>query len=131
MSSGCRTCLWVCLWLGLGQNDGATPLYVASENGHVDVVKALVKAGAALNQAEVCDRMPSCVSSVVCTRMSLGRRTGADIFVSSGESRACACIHGLGQNDGRTPLFIASREGHVPVVEALVTAGAALNQAKV
>jgi hypothetical protein len=42
-----------------GQTDGATPLYAASEKGHVGVVKALVKAKAALDQAKVCDRMPS------------------------------------------------------------------------
>ncbi len=35
------------------QRTGATPLCVASEKGHVEVVKALVKAGAALSQAEV------------------------------------------------------------------------------
>ncbi len=44
----------MCLWLGLGQNDGRTPLYIASQNGHVAVVEALVKAEAALNQAGVC-----------------------------------------------------------------------------
>jgi hypothetical protein len=36
-----------------GQADGCTPLYVGSRNGHMDVVRALVGAGAAVNQAEV------------------------------------------------------------------------------
>ena len=40
------------------QTDGATPLLVASEEGHVAVVKALVKAGATVDQAMVWDRMP-------------------------------------------------------------------------
>ncbi len=35
------------------QGDGATPLYVASENGHVEAVQALLGAGASLNQATV------------------------------------------------------------------------------
>ncbi len=37
------------------QTDGGTPLYVASQNGHVEVVRALVGAGAAVNQAWVRD----------------------------------------------------------------------------
>ena len=59
-----------------GQTDGATPLYAASEKGHVAVVKALVKAGATVDQATVWDRMPfSAAGGVWCARMSLVRRT--------------------------------------------------------
>ena len=36
-----------------GQTTGATPLHIASENGHVEAVRALVELGAAVNQAEV------------------------------------------------------------------------------
>jgi hypothetical protein len=57
----------------LGQTDGRTPLYTACREGHVAVVevlgKALVKAGASVNQAAVCDRMPSCAAGRV---VSLG-----------------------------------------------------------
>ena len=35
------------------QTHGATPLYGASQNGHVEVVRALVELGASVNQAGV------------------------------------------------------------------------------
>jgi hypothetical protein len=35
------------------QGDGCTPLYVASHNGHMDVVRALLGTGAAVNQVTV------------------------------------------------------------------------------
>ena len=36
-----------------GQTTGATPLYIASEKGLVEAVRALVELGAAVNQAKV------------------------------------------------------------------------------
>jgi ankyrin repeat protein len=36
-----------------GQTDGATPLFITSQEGHVEAVRALVELGAAVNQAEV------------------------------------------------------------------------------
>ena len=42
----------VCLRL---QTGGCTPVHAASENGHVEVVRALVGAGAAVNEADVRD----------------------------------------------------------------------------
>ncbi len=42
------------------QTDGCTPLYVASEKGHDEVVRALVGAGAAVNQATVCEDLGGC-----------------------------------------------------------------------
>ena len=35
------------------QTSGATPLCIASENGHVECVRTLLDRGAAINQAEV------------------------------------------------------------------------------
>ena len=36
-----------------GQSGGFTPLFVASQHGRIEVVRALVGAGAAVNQANV------------------------------------------------------------------------------
>ncbi len=41
------------------QTTGVTPLYIASQNGHVECVRALLGGGAAINQAEV-----GCASSM-------------------------------------------------------------------
>jgi hypothetical protein len=47
--------LCMCGVCGLVQADGATPMYIASVYGNVEVVRALVGAGAAVNQAKVCE----------------------------------------------------------------------------
>ena len=45
-----QECLLSSLSLYILQN-GASPLYVASQNGHTDIVDVLVKAGADVHQA--------------------------------------------------------------------------------
>jgi hypothetical protein len=42
---------------GTAQSDGWTPLCMASEEGVVEMLKALIVAGAAVNQATVCGVM--------------------------------------------------------------------------
>ncbi len=51
-----------------GQTDGATPLYIASFNGHVEAVRALVELGAAVNQATV-GLLDVYYGVVVCTHL--------------------------------------------------------------
>ena len=42
------------------QTNGATPLYIACQNGHVECVRALLGSGAVVNQATVgCERSMS------------------------------------------------------------------------
>ena len=39
----------------LAQGDGATPLFVACEGGHVDAVRLLLERGAAFNSSALCE----------------------------------------------------------------------------
>ena len=48
--------------MGFVLQDGRSPLYMASQNGHIDVVKTLIEAGANINQAQkVSTHIPTCV----------------------------------------------------------------------
>ncbi len=53
-----------------GQTDGATPLYIASQKGHVEAVRALVELGAAVNHAKVV-RKEGSFWMVVCTHLTV------------------------------------------------------------
>ena len=89
---------------------GLTPLYIASQNGHGEVVQALLEAGVDVNQTTSV-RTPRCL--VVLTPICLlGRR-----------------LHGLASvtaplQDGVSAAFIAAQNGFPLVVQALLAAGA-------
>jgi hypothetical protein len=64
------------------QTDGATPLYIASQNGHVECVRALLGGGAAINQA-----------NVSCAGLIAGHRGGLCVWGSLGAcGHACKCF---------------------------------------
>ncbi len=96
-------------------DDGATPLFMASQNGHAEVVEILVKAGADLNQG-------------------LDGETPLYIASQNGHNKVVAILLKAGADlnqspdDGATPLYIASQNGHNKVVAILLKAGADLNQ---
>ncbi len=67
------------------QTDGATPLYAASQEGHDEVVRALVGAGAAVNQAAVREDLGGCWCS--------GVRWWLDVGSQHARAALCACVH--------------------------------------
>ena len=66
------------------QTDGATPLYIASQEGHDEVVRALVGAGAAVNQATVCDDLGG--------RWCSGARGWLVFGLQHARAASCACV---------------------------------------
>jgi hypothetical protein len=53
VSCVCLACVHVCCACAREQTDGTTPLITASLKGHVEVVRALVDGGTAVNHVKV------------------------------------------------------------------------------
>jgi ankyrin repeat protein len=100
--------------------DGTTPLFMAAQKGHLEVVRALVtELGADVNQATQDGATPLLIAAgkghlkVV---RALVTELGADVNQAA--------------QNGVTPLLIAAQEGHLEAVRALVMElGADVNQA--
>jgi hypothetical protein len=92
------------------QNDGATPLMVASLNGHADRVKLLLAAGANVNATKD-GSMPLMGASLK------GHADVVKLLLAAGANVNAADKY------GNTPLFYASKNGHDSVVQLLKAAG--------
>jgi len=92
--------------------NGETPLFIASQNGHTEIVKALLTRGAAINQARTDGATPLLIASYN------GHTATVQALLAAGANVNQACT------DGATPLSIAAIRGHVEhmeVVKALFT----------
>ena len=83
----------------------ATPLYIAGQNGHLDVVRHLVEVGAGIAAQN-------------------GHLDVVRHLVEAGADKDKA------DNQGTTPLYVAAQNGHLDVVHHLVEVGADKDQAK-
>jgi ankyrin repeat protein len=74
--------------VNLAMNDGATPAYVASQNGHTDVLALLLKNGADVNLAVNDGRTPAHIASQsgYTDVLAILQEKGADVNASSSES---------------------------------------------
>ena len=99
-------------------NDGRSPLYVASWKGRNDIAQLLLSNGADINLLKKDGTSPLSAaaqyghSNVVQTLLS----NKADINLSD--------------KDGTSPLFVAAQEGHSNVVQTLINNNASIDQAK-
>jgi ankyrin repeat protein len=115
-----------CLLASVSQVDGTTALFVACQNGHADVVRALVDAGASVTQPKV--RAGVLVCDVLSVPLAL--------FSSAMVRRQALMNHPLPhpgslvvQTNGWTPLRIAQKRGLAAIVAIMETTASAGHQA--
>gem|GEM_PF-854388 len=116
-----------------------TPLILASQSGHADIVKILLDAGAKVNAKTVNDWTPLMLAAeyghteVVRMLLDAGAKVNAQaknkwIYLSKNpEIIRYVGMAELSVLNKGTPLMLASREGHAKIVKMLLGAGAKVN----
>jgi hypothetical protein len=99
--------------------DGVTPLLVAAQNGHVEVVVVLLEKGAAVTQGTTDNG-----GTPLLMAAQQGHVEVVVLLLEKG-----AAVNQATTDDGATPLFMAAENGHVEVVLVLLEKDAAVNQA--
>ena len=108
-------------------NDGATPLLMAAQNGHTEIVDVLLKHDAEPDQPMVCLVIKSPPSFYnpchnPCHLNSI--HVSPIIHIPPRSSPTRACIYTHFQNGGVTPLMCAAFGGHGECITLLLAAGA-------
>lgn len=92
---------------------GNTPLHIASKNGHMDIVKALLKKGANVNARNKRENTPLHIAS------KIGYANIVDVMVNDYNAHL-----NVQDNNGYTPLHYAVIGGYFKIVSTLVSKGA-------
>jgi ankyrin repeat protein len=101
-------------------NWGNTPLVLAIQNGHLDIVQALIEAKAGPNKADGWGNTPLTLAS---------RKGHLDIVRTLIEANAD--VNKSGDEVEATPLGFASQNGHFDIVRTLIKAKADVNKANI
>ena len=130
--------------------DGATPLWIACENGHADAARLLLNQGVDINRADKYGATPllaACSKGHVdAVRLLLDEGAEVDRSTEGGQTPLfIACYNGhvdaaqlvldkgaevdRANEGGVTPLWIACGEGHVNAARLLLKRGAEVNRA--
>ena len=127
-------------------NDGASPLFAATHEGHLEVVQCLLEKNADKDKADNDGCSPILIAThrghLDVVRCLLGQGVDKDkadndgwtpmnVAAANGELPVVQCLLDQGvdmdkaDNDGWTPMYIASLQGHLGVVRLLLDQGAA------
>ena len=132
--------------------NGCTALFIAAENGHIDAVNILLRAGASLLRRTDTGATPLYVAAqngheeTVAALLTAGAecdevRTdigATPIYIASQQNypaivamliAAHADVNLARTDDGTTPLFLAAQGGFMSIVKKLIAAGADVNKA--
>ena len=97
--------------------DDVTLLHIASQQGHLEIVKVLIASGGSVNEADNDGATPLHIAS------QQGHLEIMKVLVAAGGS-----VNQAAKN-GATPLFIATQNGLLEVVKLLIAAGGSVNKA--
>ncbi|PAA81152.1 hypothetical protein BOX15_Mlig010370g2 [Macrostomum lignano] len=94
-------------------SDGHTPLQIAMQRGHTDVIRKLIDTGAHLSTVN-----PQTIGSQLCSYAAVGDVKGIEGYLAAGVSADVA------DYDGRRPLHLAVRYRRLDAARLLLQAGA-------
>lgn len=129
--------------------DGSTPLYLAVQDGHADMVQLLLESGANIECEFLGGYTPLYVAAqnghlkvieILCqykpnyNRLSPNGSTALYVAAQNGHMevvsllcKQAACNIGTVFSDGYTPLYVACQKGFLPIVKMLLEHGANIN----